>query len=283
MKNTKRNKISINLAIFNKKKQMNKITSQSIIISFMLVFAGFVHAGKIQKPEEQSGYEKSKDVGLKAPKGAEVLFDGTMKSVKKNWEMWPKKDMEITWKIMENPNGKGKTLMTDGGKKWGTHDLVTKKKYFSYEGHVEFNMMGARGDGKPDGYTNSGVYMQNRYEIQIESPKGKNIEDPYNWKIGGHGIAAFCMDRVPDRNAWRPNGQWHAFHFIFKDAKWEGGKKIANARATVWWNGIKVHENAEIQKANGGIKVTSAPGGLKLQEHGQDVRYRNVWMIDQGS
>ena len=37
----------------------------------------------------------------------------------------------------------------------------------------------------------------------------------------------------------------------------------------------------EVQKANGGIKVTSAPGGLKLQEHGQDVRYRNVWIIDQ--
>ena len=60
-------------------------------------------------------------------------------------------------------------------------------------------MMGARGDGKkPNGYTNSGVYMQNRYEIQIESPKGKDIADPYNWKIGPHGIAAFCMDRVPD-------------------------------------------------------------------------------------
>ena len=132
-------------------------------------------------------------------------------------------------------------------------------------------MMGARGDGKPDGYTNSGVYMQNRYEIQIESPKGKDIADPYNWKIGPHGIAAFCMDRVPDRNAWRPNGQWHAFHFIFKDAKWEGDKKVANAVATVWWNGIKVHDNNEVKKANGGIKVTSAPGGLKLQEHGQDV------------
>jgi hypothetical protein len=115
----------------------------------------------------------------------------------------------------------------------------------------------------------------------LNHPRGKDIEDPYNWKIGGHGIAAFCMDRVPDRNAWRPNGQWHAFHFVFKDAKWEGDKKVANARATVWWNGIKVHDNAEIQKANGGIKVTSAPGGLKLQEHGQDVRYRNVWIIDQ--
>ncbi len=259
---------------------MRTYTLGSIFSSIaLLALAGVLHAGK--KPEEQNGYDKSKDVGLKAPKGAEVLFDGTMDSVRKNWEMWPKKDMEITWKIMDNPNGKGKTLMTDGGKRWGTHDLVTKKKYSDYEGHVEFIMMGARGDGKPDGYTNSGVYMQNRYEIQIESPKGKNIEDPYNWKIGPHGIAAFCMDRVPDRNAWRPNGQWHAFHFVFKDAKWEGDKKVANARATVWWNGIKVHDDAEVKKANGGIKVTSAPGGLKLQEHGQDVRYRNVWIVDQ--
>jgi hypothetical protein len=97
------------------------------------------------------------------------------------------------------------------------------------------------------------------------------------------GLPLSVWTVCPDRNAWRPNGQWHAFHFVFEDAKWEGDKKVANARATVWWNGIKVHDNAEIQKANGGIKVTSAPGGLKLQEHGQDVRYRNIWMIDQGS
>ncbi|HAE11366.1 MAG: hypothetical protein CMI21_00515 [Opitutae bacterium] len=257
---------------------VSRLTIQSIAF---LALAGLLYGGK--KPEEQKGYDKGKDVGLKAPKGAQVLFDGTMESVRKNWVMWPKKEMEITWKIMDDPKGKGKTLMTDGGRKWGTHDLVTKKKYSDYEGHVEFIMMGARGDGKPDGYTNSGVYMQNRYEIQIESPKGKNIKDPYNWKIGPHGIAAFCMDRVPDRNAWRPNGQWHAFHFIFKDAKWEGEKKVANARATVWWNGIKVHDDAEVKHANGGIKVTSAPGGLKLQEHGQDVRYRNVWILDQSN
>ena len=80
----------------------------------LLALAGVLHAGK--KPQEQKGYDKSKDVGLKAPKEAQVLFDGTMDSVRKNWVMWPKKDMEITWKIMDNPNGKGKTLMSDGGK-----------------------------------------------------------------------------------------------------------------------------------------------------------------------
>ena len=128
-----------------------KFLTSTLVIIFSLSIAGILSAGK--KPEEQSGYEKGKDVGLKAPKGAEVLFDGTMKSVKKNWVMWPKKDMDITWKIMDNPNGDGKTLMTDGGRKWGTHDLVTKKKYSDYEGHVEFIMMGGRGDNKPDGYT----------------------------------------------------------------------------------------------------------------------------------
>ena len=253
---------------------------RSAIASFaVLALLNFAVAEK--KPEELDGYEKSKDVGLKAPSEAEVLFDGTMDSIKKNFVMWPKADMEITWKIMDDPAGEGKTLMPSGGKSWGTHDLVTKKKYPDYEGHVEFNLMGARGDNKATGYANSGVYMQNRYEIQIESPKGKNAKDPYNWKIGPHGIAAFCMDRVPDRNAWRPNGQWQAFHFIFKAPRWKDNKIIEQAKATVWWNGIKVHDNSEIKKANGGIKVTPAPGGLKLQEHGQDVRFRNIWMIDQ--
>ena len=86
------------------------------------------------------------------------------------------------------------------------------------------------------------------------------------------------MERVPDVNCWRPNGQWHAYHVKFTAAKWDGDKKVEPARATVWWNGVKIHDNVKINKANGGIKVTPAPGGLKLQEHGQDVRYRNVWM-----
>ena len=86
-------------------KRMINIISMVLVL---IMISGIVHAGK--KPEEQSGYEKSKDVGLKAPKGAKILFDGTMKSVKKNWEMWPKKEMKITWKIMDNPNGTGKTL-----------------------------------------------------------------------------------------------------------------------------------------------------------------------------
>ena len=242
-------------------------------------FAITQEKSKSQKTE----HDKSKDVGAKAPENADVPFDGTMKSVEKNWEMWPKPDMKISWSLVDDPKGDGKVLMTNGGKSWGSHDLVTKKKYTDFEGHVEFLMMGARGDDKVEGYANSGVYLQNRYEIQIESPKGKDAKDPYNWKIGLHGIGAFCMERVPDVNAWRPNGEWQCFHFEFKAAKWEDGKSVEPAKATVWWNGQKIHDNASIKHANGGVKVGPSPAGLKLQEHGQDVRFRNIWIVDQSA
>jgi hypothetical protein len=252
-----------------------------LTLSLVATAAAAAAAADKKKPENKPGYDITKDIGLKAPKSAKVLFDGSKASVDENWLMWPQKDMAITWSLVDSPTGEGRVLMTNGGKKWGTHDLVTKKKYTDFEGHVEFIMMGKRGDDKAEGYTNSGVYLQNRYEVQIESPKGKNVADPYNWKIGPHGIAAFCMDRVPDQNAWRPNGQWHSYHFIFKAAKWDGDKIVKDARATVWWNGIKVHNKAVIKNVNGGIIAGSGPGGLKLQENGQDVRFRNIWIIDQ--
>ena len=237
-------------------------------------------AANAKAPEEQAGYDKTKDLGVDAPEGADTPFDGSMESVSKNWTMWPKEDMPITWKVVKSPTDESQVLMTNGGKKWGTHDLVTKKKYHDFEGHVEFIMMGARDDDKAEGYANSGVYMQNRQELQIESPKGKDIADPFAWKIGPHGIAAVCMEHVPKTNAWRPNGEWHSFHFIFKAADWEGDKLEEPARLTLWWNGIKVHDNVPVKHANGGVKNGPSDESLKLQEHGQDVRFRNIWIKD---
>lgn len=263
-----------------------KLKTTKRIIGFLAVFT-FVSSAAVaaekQTPEDKEGYDKKKDIGAAAPKGADLPFDGTRKSIEANWEMWPKPEMPITWSLVDSPTGDGKVLMTNGGKSWGTHDLVTKKKYTDFEGHVEFIMLGKRGDDKVEGYSNSGVYLQNRYELQIESPKGKDANDPYKWKIGPHGIGAFCMERVPDVNAWRPNGQWHAFHFIFKAGRWDGDKPIEPARATVWWNGLKVHDNVPIKHANGGVKVGPSAEGLKLQEHGQDVRFRNIWIVDRSN
>ncbi|MFT5126731.1 MAG: hypothetical protein ACI8W8_000326 [Rhodothermales bacterium] len=258
----------------------SKLATGIVLITAFTLLSSSAIAADNETPKAKPSYDQTKDLGATAPAGADVPFDGTQKSVEENWEMWPKSEMPITWSLVESPTGGDKVLMTNGGKRWGTHDLVTKKKYTDFEGHVEFVLMGNRGDDKAEGYANSGVYLQNRYEIQIESPKGKDAKDPKNWKIGPHGIAAFCMERVPDVNAWRPNGEWHSFHFIFTAARWHGDKAVEPARATVWWNGVKVHDDVPIKKANGGVKVGPSAEGLKLQEHGQDVRYRNVWMLD---
>lgn len=142
-------------------------------------------------------------------------------------------------------------------------------------------MMGARGDDKPDGYANSGVYLQNRYEMQIESPPGKQAEVPYGWKISLTASALFCMDRVPDVNAVL-NGEWQSFHFDDTAPKRDGDKYRA-AALTVWWNGLKYHDNAPISKANGGVPVGPSKEGLKLQEHGQDVRFRNIWIKERSA
>jgi len=261
---------------------MTTIFRTTTILTMALATAAISVAAAPQwvAPKDRQVYDQSKDVGAVAPRGADVPFDGTQKSIDDNWRMWPKADMPITWSLVDSPTDDNKVLMTNGGRKWGTHDLVTRKPYTDFEGHVEFILMGKRGDGKAAGYSNSGVYLQNRYEIQIESPKGKNENDPYGWKIGPHGIGAFCMEHVPNANAWRPNGEWHAFHFIFTAARWEGATCMAPARATVWWNGIKVHDDVSLKKANGGEKVGPTPEGLKLQEHGQDVRYRNIWILE---
>ncbi len=230
-------------------------------------------------PQDKPGYEQARDLGVKPPEGADVPFDGTLKSIEENWEMWPKKEMPISWLVVKSPTDDGMVLKTHGGNTWGSMDLITKKKYKNYEGHIEFVLMGDRGDEKAEGYANSGVYMQNRHELQIESPKSKiDIEDPFNWKIDPHGIGAICMEHVPSQNAWRPNGQWQSFHFIFTAGKWDGEKLVEPARVTVWWNGLKVHDNVPVEKANGGVKNGPSDEGIKLQEHGQDVRYRNIWI-----
>lgn len=258
--------------------RLGKLAAVLALLTIALPLPATAKEADAKPVKGKPAYDQSKDLGSKAPKGADVLFDGTKKSIEKNWEMWPKKDMKVTWSLVKSPTDDTMVLMTNGGKSWGTHDLVTKKKYQDFEGHAEFVLLGKRGDDKVEGYSNSGVYLQNRYELQIESPKGKNAKNPYKWKIGPHGIAAFCMERVPDVNVWRPNGKWHSFHFKFQAARWEGKKLLKPARATVWWNGVMVHKDVPIKHANGGIKISPAPGGLKLQEHGQDVRYRNVWV-----
>jgi hypothetical protein len=218
-------------------------------------------------------------VGARPPTGAEVLIDGKRETLDEKWIYWEgpgfKSSMPIKWKIVEDPVDGGTCLLTDdpaaAGGKYGAADIVTKKAYRDFRLHIEFLIM------KPKG--NSGVYLQNRYEIQVlDGDKTK------------HGMAAVINESESPYHAYNGVGKWNSYDIVFRAARFKDGKRVEKAMVTMYFNGKKVHENVQIDKVWGGARsgidggndggrgITDTPGGLKLQCEGHDVRYRNAWI-----
>ena len=218
-------------------------------------------------------------VGARPSPGAEVVIDGTRKMLDEKWTYWegPRfaSSLPIKWKIADDPVDKGTVVMTDdpaaAGGKYGAADIVTKKQYRDFRLHIEFLIM------KPGG--NSGVYLQNRYEIQVLDGDKTT-----------HGMGALINETESPYHAYNGVGKWNAYDIVFRAARFADGKRVEKAMVTMYFNGIKVHANQTINQvwggANSGIDggndggkgITDVPGGLKLQCEGHDVRYRNGWI-----
>ena len=218
-------------------------------------------------------------VGAKPLPGAEVIIDGSRAMLDEKWIYWEgpgfKSAMPIKWKIMDDPVDKGTTVMTDDraadGGKFGAADIVTKKQYRDVRLHIEFWI------AKPGG--NSGVYLQNRYEIQVlDGDKTK------------HGMGAVINQTESPYHAYKGTGTWNAYDITFRAARFKDGKLVEKPLVSMFFNGIKVHTNVAINQVWGGPKsgldggndggkgITDTPGGIKLQCEGHDVRYRNAWI-----
>ena len=221
------------------------------------------------------------DVGLNAKPltGAEVIIDGTRATLDEKWIYWEgpgfKSALPIKWKIVEDPVDKGSALMTDdpvaAGGKYGSADIVTKKQYRDFRLHIEFLIMKTGG--------NSGVYLQNRFEIQImDGDKTK------------HGLGAVINETESPYQFYKGLGQWNAYDIVFRAARFTDGKMTEKPLVSMYFNGEKVHNNVAINQVwggsnsgidggnDGGKGITDTPGGLKLQNEGHDVRYRNAWI-----
>ncbi len=218
-------------------------------------------------------------VGARPLSGADVVIDGSRKLLDDKWTYWagPRfgSALPIKWKIVDDPVDHGTVLMTDdpaaAGGKYGAADIVTKKTYRDFRLHIEFLVMNAGG--------NSGVYLQNRYEIQIfDGDKTK------------HGMGAVINEAEAPYSAYRGLRQWNAYDITFRAARFKDGKRVEPAMVTMYFNGIKVHDNQPISQVwggpnsgldggnDGGKGITDVPGGLKLQCEGHDVRFRNAWI-----
>ena len=126
---------------------------------------------------------------------------------------------------------------------------------------------------------NSGVYLQNRYEIQV-----------LDGDATPHGMGAVINESESPYFAYNGLGEWNAYDIIFKAARFKDGKLFEKAKVSMVFNGVLVHKDRSIEKVwggrnsgidggnDGGKGITDVPGGLKLQCEGHEVLFRNAWI-----
>jgi hypothetical protein len=191
------------------------------------------------------------------PADAIVLFDG--KGLSK-WQS--EKGGEPRWKIAE-----GSTEVN------GTGSIMTREEFGDCQLHIEWaTPKEVKGEGQGRG--NSGVYLQGRYEIQVL--------DSYHNKTYSNGQAgAFYGHNAPLVNASRKPGEWQSYDIIFHAPRTKADGTVEPGSFTVFHNGVVVQDHIPVK----GDATTAAKfngltrkGPLLLQDHGNPVRYRNIWI-----
>jgi len=164
--------------------------------------------------------------------------------------------------------------VVDGALEVGKGSVITKEKYQDFQLHVEFNIPEPPEGSKGQARSNSGVYIQRRYEVQILESMG---DDPPK----NNGCASIYTQKAPDKNAAKKAGEWQTYDITFKAARFDSaGKKTEGARITLIWNGVKVHDDYEITGKTGAGRVEGPePGSILLQDHGAKVKFRNLWIL----
>ena len=196
------------------------------------------------------------------PSDAIILFDG------RDLSQWIKAgtDELAHWQI--NPDG-SMTVQKGGG-------IETKEEFGSVQLHIEWRAPEeVKGDGQGRG--NSGVYFQKVYEVQVL--------DSYNNRTYSNGQAASIYKQsIPLVNATSPPGEWQTYDIIFNEPQYDQqGKRLKKGSLTVFHNGVLVQNNVEIlgttvYRGQPQLRDVKTPKRLYLQDHGNPVSYRNIWL-----
>ncbi|MDY7089244.1 MAG: family 16 glycoside hydrolase, partial [Actinomycetota bacterium] len=177
--------------------------------------------------------------------------------------------------FMNSSGGAATWPVADGSAEVLGGDLRTKQAYGDFKLHVEFWLPNLPADVTGQQRANSGIYLQDRYEVQVLDSYGKAV-------LGNDDSAAIYQKRAPAANAATAPETWQTYDITFRAARWNGSTKVEDARVTVVWNGRTVHDNVTVDGPTGaGAAETAAYGPIRLQDHGDpgaNVRYRNIWI-----
>jgi hypothetical protein len=186
-----------------------------------------------------------------------VLFDG------KDTSAWQHEDGSAArWEIVDG------AMQVKGG------DIFTKEKFGDCKVHVEFRVPKYPPEVTGQARGNSGVYLMGRYEVQVL--------DSYGLQSGTQDCGAIYLQKAPDVNACLPPEEWQTYDIDFVAPRFDAsGTKIAKPRISVVQNGKVIHKDIEINGPTKAGDHNEVPGDgpLRLQDHGNPVRYRNIWVV----
>jgi hypothetical protein len=212
-------------------------------------------------PVVDPGIASTQDSPGRPPSDAIVLFDGT------DLSKWQHKDgTAAKWRV---ENGYAEVVAKTGY-------IYTKQAFGDCQLHVEFREpTPPHGESQERG--NSGVFLMGLYEVQVL--------DSYENKTYADGQASAVYGQYPPLvNASRPPGLWQWYDIVFHGPRFDAsGKLLRPARETVFHNGVLVQDNVQLSGPTEHgerppYKPTPEKLPLGLQDHGDPVRFRNIWI-----